>query len=115
MSIKSEREVLLATRDRLEVEIEEVDLELIRLAKQEKPFQAVVYAYSGTFSTYWKTEAQARSKYEEYLGKAYYLNGRVNGAALVQHHDEGGHTVLDQKKKYGDDKPYTFFPPPKNI
>lgn len=90
---------LLAKKAELETALTDVDAKLTHIERMAKPWEAVVVAYSGTFSTFWKTEEQARKKMEEYHGKLYYLSGLVYGVRLVRYDSEGTSAIVDERAK----------------
>ncbi|NHN31187.1 hypothetical protein [Paenibacillus agricola] len=90
---------LLAKKADLETELTEINAKLTHIERMEKPWEAVVEAYSGTFSTFWKTEEAARKKMDEYHGKMRYLNGLVYGVRLVNYYADGSKEIVDERAK----------------
>jgi len=92
---------LLERKAVLEAELLDVNKKLDVIGMSEKPFESVVYGYSspGVSSTFWKTEAQARKKYEEYHSKTYFKNGLIYGVILRRNNADGTRTVLDYESK----------------
>jgi hypothetical protein len=81
----------------LQEEIADINRRLSVMEKLEKPFEACVHGYSspGISSTYWKTEEQARKKYDDYRSKRFFRNGAVYGVILYRSNEDGTRTVLD--------------------
>ena len=99
------RNDLLARKEEIQAELSEINRKLATLDKLDKPFEACVHGYSspGISSTSWKTEEQARKKYDEYLGKTYFRNGLIYGVILYRNNEDGTRTVLayDWRMNYG--------------
>lgn len=68
----------------LEQELKNINKQLIQVENLEKPFVANVSAYSGHYSTQFKTEEQARKKLNEYKSKQYFKNGLNYGVYLYK-------------------------------
>lgn len=81
----------------LQAEIESINRKLSVMDKLEKPFEACVHGYSspGISTTSWKTEEQARKKYDDYRSKQYFRNGAIYGVILYRNNEDGTKTVLD--------------------
>lgn len=91
---------LLARKSALESELAEVSSILAHIERMRKPYEAVVYHWcANRSSTFWKTEEQARRKMDEYYGKRYYLNGRVDRVQLVRYNEDGSVTIIEDKRK----------------
>lgn len=94
-----DRVELTAKKTALEKELAQVQKELAAIELNLKPYEAIATGYSGRFSTFFKTEAQARNKFEEYSGKVYFRNGLLHGTILVRHNPDGTETHLDHRTK----------------
>lgn len=88
---------LFAKRTDLQNQLDAVNQEISVLESNEKPFVAAISSYSGGGSLTFKTEAQARKKYEEYCKKNYYRNGLSYGAYLYKNNEDGAKTLIDYK------------------
>jgi hypothetical protein len=92
---------LLKRKTEIEKELADINGQLAKIELNEKPYEAVIigYASPGRSSMFFKTEEQARKKFEEYSAKSYYRNGRVDGTVLYRHNDDGTKTRLDFVRK----------------
>lgn len=90
---------LLARKVELEKELAEIESQILKVERNLKPYEAIASGYSGRFSTFFKTEAQGRKKFEEYCSKTYFRNGLLHGVILQRHNEDGTKTVLDIRKK----------------
>lgn len=90
---------LLARKAELEKELDIVEAQLLQIERNLKPYEAVASGYSGTFSTFFKTEEQARKKFEEYYGKTYFRNGLLYGVTLKRHNEDGTIDIIDWRAK----------------
>lgn len=89
-----DKEVLLKRKSKLEEELIIVNRQLTAIESMEKPYVANVSAYSGHYSTKFKTEAQARKKLQEYASKKYFKNGLNYGVYLYKWNEDGTKTLL---------------------
>jgi hypothetical protein len=92
---------LLKRKTELKAELKEITDKIAAIELSEKPFEAVLFGYSspGRSSMFFKTEEQARKKFEEYSAKSYFRSGRVDGTALYRYNLDGTRTLLDFVKK----------------
>lgn len=90
-----DKKTLLTKKTALEEELETINQQLVLIENLEKPFVANVSAYSGHYSSQFKTEAQARKKLNEYAGKNYFRNGLNYGVYLYKWNEDGTKTLLE--------------------
>lgn len=90
-----DKENLLSKKHDLEQELQKVNKTLRHIENLEKPYVANVQAYSGHFSTKFKTEEKARKKLEEYAKKIYFKNGLNYGVYLYKYREDGTKEVLE--------------------
>lgn len=103
------KQQLLIQREQLLTKLQNLDQEISHLDNMEKPYVAAISSYSGGGKVSFKTEEQARRKFEEYCGKTYYRNGLTNGAYLYKHNHDGSKTLLEVKEMGRPDfYPYEF-------
>ncbi|PLS19476.1 hypothetical protein CVD28_03405 [Bacillus sp. M6-12] len=90
-----DKKTLLLRKAELEKELQEVEHNLWLLNNLEKPFVANVSAYSGHYSSQFKTEQQARKKLKEYASKKYFKNGLNHGVYLYKWNEDGTKELLE--------------------
>lgn len=95
----SRARALREEKKQLEEQLDSINKRLAQIERLEKPFEAVVFGYAGRFSTFFKSEAQARKKMEEYLSKTYFRNGLLYGVQLRVRDEKGKSTLIESHKK----------------
>jgi phosphoglycerol transferase MdoB-like AlkP superfamily enzyme len=90
-----DKKALLLKKSELEKEMEEINKQLRIIENLEKPFVANVSAYSGHYSSQFKTEQQARKKLKEYASKTYFKNGLNHGVYLYKWNEDGTKELLE--------------------
>lgn len=90
-----DKTALLIRKATLEEELKRINQQLVIAENLEKPFVANVSAYSGHYSTQFKTEEQGRKKLKEYAGKTYFKNGLNYGVYLYKWNEDGTKTLLE--------------------
>lgn len=98
MMVTESKTDLLRKKAEHEKELEKIEEQLFHINNMEKPFVANVVAYSGHYSMQFKTEDQARKKYQEYKGKKYFKNGLNYGVYLYQYNPDGTKTLMMEEK-----------------
>lgn len=93
------KRILLSQKEEAEKELNRIDGELLKLDRLEKPYVAVVSAYSGTYSASFSKEEAARKKMNEYFGKRYFKNGLNYGVYMYKWNEDGSQTLLEVKPK----------------
>jgi hypothetical protein len=93
------KQELMQRKAELEKELENVTDQLLYMERMEKPFEAVAVGYSGRFSTFFKTEEQARKKTDEYYAKTYFRNGRLYSVSIMEHQEDGTKKEIEKREK----------------
>lgn len=89
--------------------INEVEEELKKLSRLEKPYVASVDAHSGHYESSFNTEEKARKKMEEYSRKQYIKNGLNYGVYLYKWNTDQTKKLIEFHPKGDKDYyPYRF-------
>lgn len=86
---------LVVQRNKLRNELNQIEGELSLLESLERPFKAAILSRKGSGKMSFKTEEDARKKYEEYCGKDQFRGGTSHGAYLYKLNKDGSKTLLD--------------------
>lgn len=93
----NDKEYLLARKEELKQSLADIEILLNLIDNLEKPYVANVSAYSGHYSTQFKTEEQAKKKLEEYASKRYFRNGLNYGVYLYKWNEDGTKTLIESR------------------